>query len=265
MFSDYLYRLNRRYYSDPAVVEDYAGYTSLLAAEETILGRLDGDLRDRRVLDLGVGTGRTTGHLRPLARFYLALDYSANMLGHCRGVHRQAALILCDARRVALPDRSFDVAFYAWNGIDEVDHDDRLRILAETWRVLVPGGRLAFSTHNLDCERISAFRPPELKWRGSLARTLRRATTDLTGAATGIFNRLRMKRREVHAPTHSIVNDHACRFSLLTYYISKRQQARQLEEAGFADVEMVRPDGSPLPIDEECRDDYIYYLARKPA
>ena len=264
MFSDYLYHLNRRYYSDPAVVEDYAVFTDLLPVEARILATRDGEIRDRRILDLGVGTGRTTPHLRPLARFYLALDYSANMLGHCRRAHREAALMLCDARRLALADGSFDVAFYAWNGIDEVDHPQRLHILAEIERVLSPGGTLIFSTHNLDCPRISAFTLPELRRRGSVARSIRRAGADLVAYLRGIFHRLRMKPREVHAPSHSIINDHACSFSLLTYYISKRQQVRQLEAAGFVEIEMRRPDGSRLAMDDECRDPFIYYAARKP-
>ncbi len=263
-FSDFLYRLNRRYYSDPAVVADYASITSLLDAERAILERLDGRIQNRSILDLGVGAGRTTPHLRSLAGRYLALDYSTSMLAHCRRIHRDAALVLGDARRLALADESFDVAIYAWNGIDEVDHEDRLRILSEIRRVLRPGGTFVFSTHNLSSERISAFAWLRPELAGSVAARIRGNAAAIALYLRGIAHRLWMRRWEVHAPTHSIVNDHARHFSLLTYYISKEQQLRQLTEAGFRDVEMVRPDGSSLDLDEESRDPWIYYVARRP-
>jgi hypothetical protein len=61
----------------------------------------------------------------------------------------------------------------------------------------------------------------------------------------------------------TIVNDQTNDFRLLTYYIKKEHQIRQLEDVGFSGVEMVSLDGSFIDLNEPCEDHWIYYIARK--
>lgn len=259
---DFLESSLRRYYGRPEVAANYGRNTALHPPEAAILARLGPELRDRRLLDLGVGPGRTTGHVAPLSRRYVGLDYSANMLHLCWRRHPGVALVLGDSRELAFADASFDAVFYFYNGLDDADHADRLRALGEIRRVLRPGGWFVFSSHNLDWPRPSAFRPPRLippgepGWLGQSAQLL-------LGYPRQILNHLRLRRREQHTAEYSMVNDPVEGYGFLAYFVSAAQETRQLEALGFGGVEVVDTRGATLPPGQECRDPWLYYLARK--
>src|SRR3954453_8485249 len=95
-------RANRLYYDTPAVAAGYAATGWLFRAEEFVLAYLRAEIAGRRVLDVGVGGGRTTPSLRELAGGYIGIDYSGEMLRHCRARPPGPDLRLCDARRMHL-------------------------------------------------------------------------------------------------------------------------------------------------------------------
>jgi len=103
-----------------------------------------GDLRGRRVLDVGCGTGQVTV---ALAERYGAqawgVDPSAEMLAVAR---RKApdgiSFELGSAENLPFADGSFDAAFMAL----VVHHLDRPLAFREIFRILVPEGRLGIST-----------------------------------------------------------------------------------------------------------------------
>src|SRR5436190_7400435 len=124
--------------------------TSLTRMEAAALAKYRGWFENRDVLDVGVGTGRTTRHLAPLARHNLAIDYSPVMVRYMKDAFAGVSVALADMRDLgAFGSGSFDVVFAPNNVFDAVDHDGRLRAFSEAWRVLRPGGLLAFSSHNL--------------------------------------------------------------------------------------------------------------------
>jgi SAM-dependent methyltransferase len=97
------------------------------------------------VLDAGCGTGRALDALRASVGpggLVIAADVTREMLGEVRrrGRDRQAALVLADARRLPLADRSVD-GLLAAGLLSHVG--DPLAALRELARVTKPGGKLA--------------------------------------------------------------------------------------------------------------------------
>jgi ubiquinone/menaquinone biosynthesis C-methylase UbiE len=251
------------YYETPGIAEVYARRTTLLPPEERILAELGDELRGSRLLDIGVGAGRTTPYLRALAARYTGIDYSERMLNLCRENHPDAELLCCDARRLPFDDACFDAVFIPWNAIDDVDHADRMTILGEVHRVLRGGGLLVFSSHNLRSRRKSAYRPPRLAWSAGIASSIRSNTTALGKYARGIVNHMKARRHERRTEEYSILNDQSYSYRLLAYYITPEHQRAQLERLGFALERMVGADGRAMAEEERSDDSWIYYVGRQ--
>lgn len=103
-----------------------------------------------RVLDLGVGAGRTTPFLSERASHYVGLDYSEGMLVECRRRFPDLEFVQADASDLSqFTDSSFDVVVFSFNGIDCLHPDAvRFRCIAEIRRVLAPRGIAVISEHN---------------------------------------------------------------------------------------------------------------------
>jgi SAM-dependent methyltransferase len=129
-------------------VRDYRGRRGLTAAEQEILGPFL--VPDRRVLDLGVGAGRTSAALAEGAARYVGLDVAPAMVAAATEAHPDLAFVVGDAADLsAFADGDLDLVVFAYNGIDYLAPDRaRLRCLSEVHRVLQPGGTFVFSSHN---------------------------------------------------------------------------------------------------------------------
>jgi len=130
--------LGRFDYSDDVA----AAYDDTRAASASVLRPLRECLAGapgRRLADVGGGTGNYAAALRDLDGFEpLVVDVSADMLE--RAVAKGLATKRGDARRLPLPDASFDAATM----MAMLHHVPDWRVaLAEARRILVPGGRLA--------------------------------------------------------------------------------------------------------------------------
>lgn len=103
-----------------------------------------------RVLDVGVGAGRTTGLLRDGAAAYVGIDVEPAMVERARARFPGADLRVGDARTLAgLPDDGFDLVLFSHNGLDALDHDGREQALRAMARVTAPDGRVVFSSLSL--------------------------------------------------------------------------------------------------------------------
>jgi SAM-dependent methyltransferase len=227
------------YYQTPGVAESWSRASSLLLAEESLLDEFRSLFASARVLDIGVGPGRTLPHLRDRCRHYIGIDYSERMLLPCRLRHPESDLLLCDARRLSFRSASFDVVLFLYNAIDDACHEDRIAILNDIHRVLGNDGFFLFSGHNTD----GGIKPPESP--GDLA------------------NHLGRKELEIVTPDYSVLNDSSHNYKLLTYYMTSEQQIRQLAGAGFTRISVRALDGRELAPGERCTDALLHYVSWK--
>lgn len=110
--------------------------------------QLLGDVRDKRVLEVGGGAAMCSRWLVGQGARPVALDLSAGMLRHARSHEAATAtavpLVQADAAHLPFRDASFDVAFTAFGAVPFVA--DSAAVMREVARVLVPAGRWVFAT-----------------------------------------------------------------------------------------------------------------------
>ena len=242
------------------LVARYRPHRALLPVETVVLERYRTACANRRILDLGCGTGRLAAHLLDLTPHYIGVDLSPYMIEHCRStLPTTGRFAIGDMRALDLVDGSVDVVFAIANLIDAVSHRDRLRVLAELRRVLAPGGTLVFSSHNR--RWIYAGTGPRLERAGNPLAQLRHLGEFLVAR----LNHQRIRRYEHATDEYALYNDSAHNYSLLHYYIDRETQARQLECAGFALQEVFDDErGTALDEDDDARDDAsLLYVARR--
>jgi SAM-dependent methyltransferase len=224
--------------ASPSVVDDYAKRSALLAGEEVVFRQHAAFIANARVLDIGVGGGRTSLHLMAACRSYIGVDYSSPMIAAC-----QARFPFCadrfkvgDARTVSdVAEGPFDFILFAYTGIDSVGHEDRLLILRQVHGLLADEGLFFFSAHSLHAfpfsdpvaqARNAHLNPQELRQRGWVLLTDSRA-------------------------------------DVILYYAYPDFQVRQLEDAGFEVLGILDMRGEPFDIANPSRDWLLSYVCRK--
>lgn len=154
--ADITVRANRRWWdgdADEYHTEhlDFLGDADFVWAPERLReqdARLLGDVRGRRVLEVGCGAAMCSRWLAGQGARPVAFDLSAGMLRHARtgaartGVH--VPLVQADAQYLPFRDAAFDLAFTSFGAVAFVA--DSARVMREVARVLKPGGRWIFST-----------------------------------------------------------------------------------------------------------------------
>lgn len=109
-----------------------------------------GDVRGRRVLEVGAGSAPCARWLRTQGAQVVAFDLSAGMLRHGQDAARRTGievpLVQADAAALPFRDGAFDLACSAFGAVPFVA--DAAGVMSEVARVLRPGGRWVFSvTH----------------------------------------------------------------------------------------------------------------------
>ena len=250
--------VNKRGYERASTARDYTRDV-LYAAEVLILVKHREEILGRRVLDIGCGAGRTTPCLRRLASDYIGIDYSDVMLEYCLRRCGHARCIKCDVRDMnVFEDESFDFALFSYNGLDSLEHNDRLKALTEIHRILAPGGLFVFSSHNR-------------RFTGAEARPSVERTDDPVLWAKHAWKFVKCawrhsskRREEMRTDEYAVLNDRAHNFAFLLYYINRDQQAEQLRRIGFVVEELYSKTGEVLGDgDDDTDTGWIYYVARK--
>jgi SAM-dependent methyltransferase len=140
---------NRAVFDSAAVVASYdTGPYELTPCEKALVERYVP--AGCRVLDAGVGTGRTTPALVARAGRYVGFDVAPAMIDAARVRFPGVDLRVADATRLdGFDDCSFDAVVFSYNGLDYLEpYERRAAALRELRRVLAPTGVLLFSTHN---------------------------------------------------------------------------------------------------------------------
>ncbi|MFC3478992.1 class I SAM-dependent DNA methyltransferase [Halobacterium litoreum] len=230
------------YYEDDDVVEQYAAYADdgLTDAERDVVDRFFAERRGR-VLDVGCGTGRTTGPLADRGFDVVGVDASAPLLDVARDSHPGVPFERGDATDLDFAEESFRCVLFAGLGIDDVrPAARRLRAILEAHRVLEPGGVFAFDANNLANRFLFDPLSPD-GWREMarfVARNRRRGT--LTSRYASV------------AFAHGVDVTHA---------ITPCAQQRQLRDAVFDVAAVVKSVADRRPVHLDPRP---YYVARKP-
>ncbi len=251
-------RINQATYAREDVTRYYFAVDELLPAERAILEKLKPTIADSKILDIGVGGGRTVPHLTDISNDYVGIDYLETFVEEASRKYPDTKIMLGDARDLSnFDDDTFDFVLFSYNGLGSIGHEGRIKALNEVARVLKKGGTFLFSAHNRDYEY---FR--KLPWQRRFHFS-KRYLIYFLHCLYHLPKHLKMRKLEIHDEDYAIINDGDHRYSLLLYYISIDKQFEQLRQAGFRDVEAFDTEGKRVTKDRSSH--WIHYTAIKAA
>lgn len=220
--------------------------------EKSIMRLIEKRISSMKMLDIGVGAGRTTSFFATRVKQYLGIDYSATMVSACKVLYPSFAFEVGDVRQLTYADSSFDFLLFSFNGLDSISPPDRHMALKEIYRVLAPGGYFAFCTHNLSgIDKLFKF-PISFnikKWYKVIV---------LRNANKGY--------RQLKQSNHAVILDGANGYTISNYYTTVDFQLGQLAEFGFDDIQIINRRGEIIQAEQAKRekDLWLYFLCHKP-
>lgn len=249
----------QQHYSKAPTVASYRGGDRLQAPEAAILAMLAREIVNARVLDVGVGAGRTSVHLAGSCKNYTAIDYAATMVAACRERFMQEiwftpnTFLQGDVRALPFHDAAFDLVLFSFNGLDYVSRSERQLALAQCRRVLHAGGSFIYSSHNLNW----------LDGRGRLPR--RGGWRDWLGDVR--YRRQMLRLNAARMPSGSLDE---CDLleppdGLSVSYARPCEQLRQARAAGFTRLRVFDCAGREVTHDSDLdalRDPWLYFMGR---
>lgn len=247
---------NKSAYARADVVDYFQNFDDLFPAEKVLFFELAEKIKGSKLLDIGIGGGRTTGHLLGVCDEYTGVDYVPQFARETAKKYPEARILAADARNLKeFGDEAFDFVLFSFNGIDCISDSDRLQALGEIFRVLKPCGTFMFSSHNRDYKNFN-----RLPWRRKIEFSAAFAKFFLY-SLYHLPKHFGMKKYEVHTDDYAVVNDSDHRYSLLFYYIGIDKQIEQLERTGFFETKAYDKYGQETEHDTESH--WIYYVATK--
>ena len=255
---------NQRAYNLPEIVDYYIRYEKLQRPEEAIFRLLEKEMKHMKMLDIGVGSGRTTKFFASKVKEYKAIDYSSEMISQCkiqfRGTVAEENFLTADARDLSIfPDNYFDFILFSFNGIDNVRHEDRKVIFLQIKRLLAKEGVFCFSSHNL----------LTIKTWNKIQFTL-----NPLGFARNIITHF--KRKHINKLTEKLinnlpqmdylqVNDGAHKWKLSLTYVRPSYQVSELRDIGFQKITIFNLDHGEVVLPSQLEllsDKWLYYLCK---
>ncbi len=260
-----MFDANQSAYRRRTLVSYYSQLQQLQPAERSICERLQDQLSSLRLLDIGVGGGRTTQHLARQTLFYLGIDYAPEMIAACQkrfaGLPETVQFAVQDARDLsAFANQSFDLIWFSYNGLDYMSHGERLQFLAEVKRLIAPGGYFCFSSHNLQgMER-------EFTLKSQLILNPVFSYVNLVmWLILRVCNR-QLSSAQLSQLDYAVIRDASHNFRLQTYYIRPQAQLEQLAQF-FGEVTVYGwQSGQAIAPPElaQHREMWLYYLCSMP-
>jgi ubiquinone/menaquinone biosynthesis C-methylase UbiE len=258
--------VNQEVCRSQSTIQSYIRFSGLMKPEKTIFNYLKRLLTTMNMLDIGVGGGRTTQYFAPIAKSYVGVDYSIEMIclskQRFRRYHHKLCFSVADARSLPFENAFFDFVFFSFNGIDCVEYKDRSKVISEVWRVTKNGGYFCFSAHNLNSVNWFVSFHPTL-YPKSLLSEIRRIIS------MRYYNRNIWKKLKTFPEKNDFLTfkDGAENFRLMLCYVNPSKQIEQLELHGFSDIKIFGlSDGQEIKdktkLDSRT-DYYLHYLCRK--
>jgi SAM-dependent methyltransferase len=262
---------NRATWARSDTLEEFVGAEGWCdAGERVTLCRVADEVRGGPVLDVGIGTGRTTALLRLLTDDYIGVDYTPEMVAFARSKYPELSISQADARDLSqFDDGTFALVFFSFNGIDAVDHASRQDILREAHRVLRPGGIFLFSSHNADGP-LCGEKPWRIGPLATLSRlgAIRRIAERIIEFPRSLASYLTLRRLGVDGDGYRVRPAAAHHFGIVVYYTTLERQLRDLAASGFVEpVEIYeKAAGGEVHKGDDARSvEWFYFLARRPA
>ncbi len=223
--------------------------------EKSCLGFFSNRLSSLSLLDIGIGGGRTTFHLKDKVLKYTGIDYSELMIEVCRNRFPEMnseQLQVGDVRSLKFSDSSFDLVFFSYNGLDSIGHEDRCKALSEMVRIIKPDGWLLFSSHNLPALAKDIFK------RNTILGKIRSLIVYLFIL---IFNGDILKLRKKN---WAVIHDDGNGFKMHNYYVNPSAQVKELIELGCKEIFIYNRLGEILNFDQALisTDPWLHYLAK---
>lgn len=147
--------VNLAFFSHPETVLEYARAAAnigLWNSEKTLIEKFIP--RNSEILELGAGAGRVSLALARNGFSYLTVtDFAPPMVEIAQAIfedfHVPAKFAVEDATQLSFPQRNFDAAIFAFNGLQMIPKASRRRqAIGEIFRILRPGGIFIFTGHD---------------------------------------------------------------------------------------------------------------------
>jgi len=251
---------NKLIYNTDIVVKEYRDHDYLIKPEQIILKYISKTKSNKRMLDIGVGAGRTTKYFAPLFEEYYGIDYAESMIRECRTKYSNFKYYFHEADARSLKrfnDNFFDFVLFSFNGIDCVSVNDRQKVLKEIFRVLKKDGLFAFSIHNINhIPTLFSFQLPKnpFKWKKEFKR--RKEVHNLNPSA-----------EKYYMNDFIEIIDGDIDFKATYIYSKPEAQVAQLKNIGFKVDNIlsmkglkIRPDNSDW---QYIKDAWLYFLCIK--
>lgn len=251
---------NKETYSNKKVIAYYEKYESLQKPEQTIFNLLE--KKSIKMLDIGIGAGRTTAYFISQVKEYFGIDYAEGMVDACKNKFvpnfPDASFQHKDVRNLqSFTKNYFDFVLFSFNGIDYITAEDRFLALQQINRVLKPNGYFCFSSHNIQ----SLENPAKLKLRFNLFALAKQM---ITWQKVKKINKKQFE--ELKTSDFICINDGVHDFGLQTHYFRPSAQQKILSKAGFKNIRFFSLD-SGLEIEDKdiskSADRWIYYFCQK--
>lgn len=271
-FSQEIERSNADTFGLDEFVDDYDTYKGWNdKGEMQVLLAIAPDVRGKPVLDIGVGTGRTTPLLRLLTDDYVGIDYVPNMIERARSVLPGNDLRVGDVLDLReFDDGSKSLVLFSYNGLDSIDHESRPVALANMARVTAPGGYLVYSTLNLDSPHPRRMpwtppqRPLEKGTEGFLLWAFRafRLTVLLP---LHIANLRRMRKLSKRGTGWANEPSAGSGWRLILHFTTLAKAKQEVAAAGLTLERVITVDGADVTDRDSTEALYFYLVARRPS
>jgi len=216
---------NEETYNNPKKLIEYDidHISELQKPEKIILSKITPFIRNKPILDLAIGGGRTTKHLLKISKNYIGIEKSNYLFNLANENFPNVRILKDDYRNLSeFKDNQFNFILISYNGLDYVNHEDRLNVLSQIKRILKPDGYFVFSSHNQKKETV--------KFKFIIRRNIFKA---IGQNFERIKNRIKLKKYEEFNNEYSYINNSGHNYGLLTYGISYSNSITQLRKAGF--------------------------------